>query len=217
MGMFNYIKIGQELPLNEELKALNNDWQKEPFQTKELGENLMDTYIIRDNNLYKVESHGHWEDNPDYKESKEKKGYRQFFDKNRWVKEREDEIFCSDITTSFEFGTYILGKTENDNDIFPDWEAVVVKGVVTELTLTKDYFKKSSKDRVELDKKFKDQIETHERKMRCPVYSLYFNYYIKPLESLGRKISHNLNKPIKVLNWLQWKGISKAVNLLTPR
>jgi hypothetical protein len=214
MGMFNYIKVEQELPLNEELKALNNDWLKEPFQTKELGESLMDTYIIRGNNLYKVESHGHWEDNPEYTEGKT---YREFFNKNKWVKDREEEIFCSNTTTSFEFGTYILGKTENDNDIFPDWKAVVVKGVVTELTLVEDYFKKSSKDRVELDKKFKDQIETHQRKMNCPVYSLYFNYYVKSIESLGRKISYNLNKPIKVLNWLQWKGISKAVNLLTPR
>jgi len=85
------------------------------------------------------------------------------------------------------------------------------------LTLVEDYFKKSSKDRVDLDKKFQDQIETHQRKMKCPVYSLYFNYYVKPIESLGRKISINLNKSIKILNWLQWKGISKAVNLLTPR
>jgi hypothetical protein len=214
MGMFNYIKVEQELPLNEELKALNNDWLKEPFQTKELGESLMDTYIIRGNNLYKVESHGHWEDNPDYNEGK---GYREFFNKNKWVKDREEEVFCSNTTTSFEFGTYILGKTESDNDIFPDWKAVVVKGVVAELTLVEDYFKKSSKDRVELDKRFQKQIETHQRKMKCPVYSLYFNYYVKPFESLGRKISHKLNKLIEFLNWLQWKGISKAVNLLTPR
>jgi len=68
-----------------------------------------------------------------------------------------------------------------------------------------------------LDKKFQKQIETHQSKMKCPAYNLYFNYYVKPIESLGRKVSYNLNKPIKVLNWLQWKGISKAVNLLTPR
>jgi hypothetical protein len=214
MGMFNYIKVEQELPLNEELKGLNKDWQKEEYQTKELGESLMDTYIIRGNNLFKVESHGHWEDNPDYVEGKT---YREFFNKNKWVKDREEEVFCSNTTTSFEFGTYILGKTENDNDIFPDWKAVVVNGVVTELSLVESYYKTSSKDRVELDKKFKDQIETHERKMNCPVYSLYFNYYVRPLESLGRKISHKLNKLIELLNWLQWKGISKAVNLLTPR
>jgi hypothetical protein len=214
MGMFNYIKVEQELPLNEELKGLNKDWQKEEYQTKELGESLMDTYIIRGNNLFKVESHGHWEDNPDYVEGKT---YREFFNKNKWVKDREEEVFCSNTTTSFEFGTYILGKTENDNDIFPDWKAVVVNGVVTELSLVENYYKTSSKERVELDKKFKDQIETHERKMNCPVYSLYFNYYVKPLESLGRKISHKLNKIIELLNWLQWKGISKAVNLLTPR
>ena len=214
MGMFNYIKVEQELPLNEELKALNKDWQKEEYQTKELGENLMDTYIIRGNNLYKVESHGHWEDNPDYVEGK---GYREFFNKNKWVKDREEEVFCSNTTASFEFGTYILGKTESDNDIFPDWKAVVVKGVVTELTLVEDYFKQSSKDRIELDKKFQKQIETHQSKMKCPAYSFYFNFYVKPLEFFGRKISHKLNKLIEFLNWLQWKGISKAVNLLTPR
>ena len=214
MGMFNYIKVEQELPLNEELKALSKDWQKEEYQTKELGENLMNTYIIRNNNLFKVESHGHWEDNPDYNEGK---GYREFFNKNKWVKDREEEVFCSNTTASFEFGTYILGKTESDNDIFPDWKAVVVNGVVTELTLVESYYKTSSKERIELDKKFQDQIETHQRKMKCPVYNLYFNYYVKPLEFSGRKISHKLNKLIEILNWLQWKGISKAVNLLTPR
>jgi hypothetical protein len=214
MGMFNYVKVEQELPLNEELKALNNDWRKEPFQTKELGENLMDTYIIRDNNLYKVESHGHWEDNPDYTEGKT---YREFFNKNKWVKDREEEVFCSNTTTSFDFGTYILGKTENDRDIFPDWRAVVVKGVVTELTLVEDYYKRSSKERVELDKKFKDQIETHERKMKCPVYSLYFNYYVRTLEKIEWKLYNVINRIINFLNWLQWRGIKKLIKVLTPR
>ena len=36
MGMFNYIKVEQDLPLNDELKALNIDFKKEEFQTKEL-------------------------------------------------------------------------------------------------------------------------------------------------------------------------------------
>jgi len=214
MGMFNYVKVEQELPLNEELKALHNDWRKEPFQTKELGESLMDTYIIRDNNLYKVESHGHWEDNPDYNEGK---GYREFFNKNKWVKDREEEVFCSNITTSFEFGTYILGKTESDNDIFPDWKAVVVKGVVTELTLVEDYFKKSSKDRVELDKKWQKQIETHRNKMKCPVYSLYFNYYVRTFEKIEWKLYNVINRIISFLNWLQWKGMKKLIKVLTPR
>jgi hypothetical protein len=214
MGMFNYVKVEQELPLNEELKALNNDWRKEPFQTKELDENVMDTYIIRDNNLYKVESHGHWEDNPDYAEGK---GYREFFNKNKWVKDREEEVFCSNTTASFEFGTYILGKTENDNDIFPDWKAVVVKGVVTELTLVEDYFKRSSKDRVELDKKWQKQIETHRNKMKCPVYSLYFNYYVRTFEKIEWKLYNVINRIISFLNWLQWKGIKKLIKFLTPR
>ena len=37
MGLFNYIKVEQELPLNEELKALNIDFKKEEFQTNLLS------------------------------------------------------------------------------------------------------------------------------------------------------------------------------------
>jgi hypothetical protein len=141
MGMFNYVKVEQDLPLNDELKALNIDFKKEEFQTKEIEDNILATYIIRDYRLFELKENGHWEDNSDYVEGKT---YREFFNKNKWVKDREEEVFCSNTTASFEFGTYILGKTENDNDIFPDWKAVVVKGVVTELTLVEDYFKKSS-------------------------------------------------------------------------
>jgi hypothetical protein len=47
MGMFNYIKVEQDLPLNEELKALNIDFKKEEFQTKELEDNVMSNYIFR--------------------------------------------------------------------------------------------------------------------------------------------------------------------------
>jgi hypothetical protein len=45
MGMFDTIFVKKKLPLTKELKALNIEWAKEPFQTKDL-ESLMETYEI---------------------------------------------------------------------------------------------------------------------------------------------------------------------------
>ena len=215
MGMFNYIKVEQDLPLNEELKALNIDFKQEEYQTKELEDNIMTTYIIRDYRLFELKVDGHWEDNPSYVKGETK--FSEFFNKNRWVEDSKEEVFKDDYTGTFTFGNYIYGKTKESYDLFPDWKCVVVKGLLTEISLITPIEKHSSKDRIELNESFEKKINDHKSKMKCPVYSLYFNYYVKPIESLGRKISHNLNKPIKVLNWLQWKGVSKVVNLLTPR
>lgn len=215
MGMFNYIKVEQDLPLNEELKALNIDFKREEYQTKELGESLMDTYIIRDYRLFELKVDGHWEDNPSYVKGETK--FSEFFNKNRWVEDSKEEVFKDDYTGTFTFGNYIYGKTKESYDLFPDWKCVVVKGLLTEISLITPIEKHSSKDRIECNESFEKKIDDHKAKMKCPAYSLYFNYYVKPLESLGRKISNSLNKLIKILNWLQWKGVSKVVNLLTPR
>lgn len=215
MGMFNYIKVEQDLPLNEELKALNKDWQKEEYQTKELGESLMDTYIIRDYRLFELKVDGHWEDNPSYVKGETK--FSEFFNKNRWVEDSKEEVFKDDYTGTFTFGNYIYGETKESYDLFPDWKCVVVKGLLTEISLITPIEKHSSKDRIECNESFEKKMDDHKAKMKCPVYNFYFNYYVKSIESLGRKISNSLNKLIKILNWLQWKGVSKVVNLLTPR
>ena len=52
MGLFNYVKVEQELPLDATLKTLNHNWRDEEYQTKELEDNVMITYILRDNKLY---------------------------------------------------------------------------------------------------------------------------------------------------------------------
>ena len=77
MGMFNYIKVEQDLPLNEELKALNIDFKQEEYQTKELEDNVMTTYIIRDYRLFELKTTGHWEDNPYYVKGETK--FSEFF------------------------------------------------------------------------------------------------------------------------------------------
>jgi hypothetical protein len=215
MGMFNYIKVEQDLPLNDELKALNIDFKKEEFQTKELEDNVMDTYIIRDYKLFQLKSLGHWEDNPDY--VKDGTRFGEFFNKNRWVKDREEEHFRGDITATFTFGAYISGKTKQSYDYFPDWKCVVVKGLLTEISLITPVEKNSSEKRIEAEESFKKEIDDHERKMKCPVYSFYFKYYVKTMNLIEWKLSIGIVKIINFLNWLQWNGIRKVIKILTPR
>jgi len=62
MGLFNYIRVEQELPLDATLKTLNRNWRDEEFQTKELEDNALSTYILRDNKLYEEITEGHYED-----------------------------------------------------------------------------------------------------------------------------------------------------------
>jgi hypothetical protein len=215
MGMFNYIKVEQDLPLNDELKALNVDFKKEEFQTKELEESLMSTYIIRDYKLFELKSFGHWEDNPDY--VKDGTRFGEFFNKNRWVKDREEEHFRGDITTTFTFGAYISGKTKESYDYFPDWKCVVVKGLITEISLITPVEKNSSGKRIDAEESFQKEIDDHERKMKCPVYSFYFKYYVKTMNLIEWKLSIGIVKIINFLNWLQWKAIRKAIRFLSPR
>lgn len=215
MGMFNYIKVEQDLPLNDELKALNIDFKKEEFQTKEIEDNILATYIIRDYRLFELKTTSHWEDNPEY--VKDGTRFGEFFNKNKLVKDSEEEVFRDDYTGTFTFGCYILGKDVNDDDIFPDWKCVVVKGLLTEISLVKPVEGHSSKNRIELDEQFKKQLDDHERKMKCPVYSFYFKYYVRTIEKIEWKVYHLINRIISFLNWLQWRGIKKLIKVLTPR
>jgi len=215
MGMFNYIKVEQDLPLNEELKALNLDFKKEEFQTKELEDNIMATYIIRDYRLFELKENGHWEDNPDY--VKDGTRFGEFFNKNKWVKDNKEEVFRDDYTGTFTFGTYVLGQDKESYDWFPDWKCVVVQGLLTEISLVKPVDRNSSKARLELDEQFKKQLDDHKTKMKCPVYSFYFKYYVRTFEKIEWKLYNIINRIISFLNWLQWKGIRKIIKVLTPR
>jgi hypothetical protein len=215
MGMFNYIKVEQDLPLNDELKALDIDFKKEEFQSKEIEDNILATYIIRDYRFFELKENGHWEDNSEY--VKDGTRFGEFFNKNKWVKDNKEEVFRDDYTGTFTFGTYVLGQDKESYDWFPDWKCVVVKGLLTEISLVKPVDRNSSKARIELDEQFKKELDDHERKMRCPVYSFYFKYYVKTMNLVEWKLSIGINHIIRLLNWLQWKGIRKLIRIITPR
>ena len=215
MGLFNYVKVEQELPLDATLRTLNRNWRDEEFQTKELEDNIMATYIIRDNKLFELKEVGHWEDHPDHIIGNGR--FREFFDKNKWVKDSEEQVFKNDYTGTFTFGCVVYGDTIDGTDFFPDWKAVVVNGEVKELTILPEYTKYPSKDRIENEIKFELEIARHERKMRCSVYKIYFNYYVRSVEKIGWKIQRLITRCIRVLDWINWRGIRFVVKVLTPR
>jgi predicted nucleotidyltransferase len=220
MGLFNYIRVEQELPLDATLKTLNRNWRDEEFQTKELEENALSTFILRDNKLYEEITEGHYEDRTEEEVKESKKFYGSRLSslwKQKFVVDRKYEKFRDDYTGTFVFGCVVNGDNIDGTDFYPDWKAVVINGEVKELTILSEYQKYPSKDRIESQLKLEAEINLHEKKMRNPVYRIYFNYYVRVVENLGWRVSKVCTKLINALNWLNWRGIRFIVKVLTPR
>jgi hypothetical protein len=220
MGLFNYVRVEQELPLDATLKTLNRNWRDEEFQTKELEENALSTFILRDNKLYEEITEGHYEDRTEEEVKESKKFYGSRLSslwKQKFVVDRKYEKFRDDYTGTFTFGCVVNGDNIDGTDFYPDWKAVVINGEVKELTILSEYQKYPSKDRIESQLKLEAEINLHEKKMRCPVYKIYFNYYIRSVEKTGWAIQALITKGIRVLDWINWRGIRFIVKVLTPR
>lgn len=222
MGLFNYIRVEQELPLDATLKTLNRNWRDEEFQTKELEENALSTFILRDNKLFEEIIEGHYEDKTKEEIEEDNRKYSNWIRlpslwKQKWIVDKKYDKFRDDYTGTFTFGCVVNGDNIDGTDFFPDWKAVVVKGEVKELTILSEYQKYSSKDRIESQLKWEAEINLHEKKMRCPVYRFYFNYYVRSVEKTGWAIQRLITKGIRVLDWMNWKGIRLLVKVLTPR
>jgi len=216
MGLFNYIKVEQELPLDPTLKTLNHNWRDEEYQTKELEENVMITYILRDNKLYEEVVKGHYEEVSSEEKKKDNNKFGLFWDK-KYVRDSREEIWREDYTGTFSFGCVVYGNTIDATDFYPDWRCVVVNGEVKELTIVKDYTKLPSRDRIEQQMEWDKELETHKNKMKCPIYSFYFNNYVKPLDRFGWYVSRKLYSVTKFIEWIRFSGIRKLITFLTPR
>jgi hypothetical protein len=222
MGLFNYIRVEQELPLDATLKTLNRNWRDEEFQTKELEENALSTFILRDNKLFEEIIEGHYEDKTKEEIEEDNKKYSNWIRlpslwKQKWIVDKKYDKFRDDYTGTFTFGCVVNGDNIDGTDFFPDWKAVVVKGEVKELTILSEYQKYPSKDRIESQLKLEAEINLHEKKMRCPVYRIYFNYYVRSVEKAGWTIQKYITKLTRVLDRMNWKGIRFIVKVLTPR
>ena len=222
MGLFNYVRVEQELPLDATLRTLNRNWRDEEFQTKEIEENCLSTYILRDNKLYEEVIEGHYEDKTKEEIEADNKKYNSWIRipslwKQKWVVDKKYEKFRDDYTGTFIFGCIVNGDNIDGTDFYPDWKAVVVNGEVKELTILPEYTKYPSKDRIENEIKLELEIASHERKMRCPIYRIYFNYYVRSVEKISWKIQRSITKLIRALEWINWRGMRFLVKVLTPR
>lgn len=216
MGLFNYIKVEQELPLDATLKTLNHNWRDEEYQTKELEENAMITYILRDNKLFELVEEGHFEEASKDEQDEDESKYGFIWDK-KYVKDSSKEVWRQNYTGTFTFGCVVYGNTIDGTDFYPDWRCVVVNGEVKELTIVKDYTKLSSKDRIEQQIEWDKELETHKNKMKCPIYRTYFNYYVKPLDKFGWVLVRRLYVVTRFIEWVRFTGIRKVIIFLTPR
>ena len=208
------------MPLDDTLKALNHNWRGEEYQTKELEDNVMATYILNDNKLFEEIVEGHREPKSKEELEEDKKIYGKRFSSiwnDKFVVDKKYQKFRNDYTGTFVFGCVVNGETIDSTDFFPDWKAVVVEGIVKELTILPEYTKFSSKDRIENQRKFDEELETHRRKMKCPVYKFYYTYYVQVVEKFSWKAQRLISKVIRGLDWVNWKGIRLLVKILTPR
>ena len=216
MGLFNYIKVEQELPLDATLKTLNHNWRDEEYQTKELEENSMVTYILRDNKLYEEVVEAHWEEVSPEEKKKDGNKFGLFWDK-KYVRDSSKEVWRQNYTGTFSFGCVVYGNTIDATDFYPDWRCVVVNGVVKELTIIPDYTKLPSRDRIEQQMEWDKELETHKNKMKCPVYRAYFNYYVKPVDKFGWLLVRKLYSVTRFVEWIRFTGIRRVISFLTPR
>jgi len=220
MGLFNYVRVEQELPLDATLKVLNHNWRDEEYQTKELEDNVMATYILRDNKLFEEIIEGHHEPKSKEELEEDKKVYGKRLSSiwtDKFVVDKKYEKFRNDYTGTFVFGCVVNGDTIDSTDFFPDWKAVVVDGVVKEITILPEYTKFSSKDRIENQRKFDEELATHHRKMKCLVYKFYYTYYVQVVERFSWKIQRLISKVIRGLDWANYRGVRLLVKVLTPR
>lgn len=216
MGLFNYIKVEQELPLDATLKTLNHNWRDEEYQTKELEENAMITYILRDNKLFELVEEGHYEEVSKEDQKKDNSKFGFIWDK-KYVKDSSKEVWRQNYTGTFTFGCVVYGNTIDGTDFYPDWRCVVVNGEVKELTIVPDYSKYSSKDRIEQQIEWDKELETHNNKMKCPVYRIYFNYYVRSLDKFGWYLTRKLYNLTRLVEWIRFTAIRRIVSFLTPR
>ena len=216
MGLFNYVKVEQELPLDATLKTLNHNWRDEEYQTKELEESVMITYIIRDNKLFELVEEGHFEEVSPEQQKEDDSKFGFVWDK-KYVKDSSKEVWREDYTGTFSFGCVVYGDTIDGTDFYPDWRCVVVSGEVKELTIVPDYYKYSSRDRIEQQIEWDKELRDHKEKMANPFYNFYFNYYVKPVDKFGWLLIRKLYSVTRFVEWIRFTGIRKAISFLTPR
>jgi len=130
MGMFDEIKCEKELPLNDELKALNVKWNEVIFQTKDLDNCLSNYRITKDGELVEDVVEKEFTYYTD-EERKKLKGWN-FIKDEKIVKKYSKKVEYHGIIKFYEMFEF----TEEE-DIWVDFDAYFVYGKLDKLELAK--------------------------------------------------------------------------------
>ena len=179
MGLFDTLTIEYTLPMPSELGELTPEQiQKATYQTKDLGENLSYYQICKEGLLWREKVDGYFkEGDPNGESLTDRLGY--FEETGRTV--IRDYRTCT--IHFYEFFQYEMNGTGLNNDYWLEYEATIVDGKVTKISIT-DFSKTDNSERKQRDEKWKREFKETE--------TFINKWYIKPWYSPWRFCVHYL-------------------------
>lgn len=187
MGLFDYVKVKKKLPTDALIKKfLGKDFdpRKLEFQTKDL-DNAMLHFEIRENGSMYVERVEYRESTPE-EQAEDKKKWGKFGVLRLKVKSQNWEKI--DYTGDINFYSYDHNK-QDDRYYALDYKAHVVKGKVKSIKLEKTERETDEEQatRLEMDKKFAEQMLLHNKRVSKLSYKIINFLYNKPVRFVLRK------------------------------
>jgi hypothetical protein len=168
MGMYDSIKVKQDLPLPKDIKLLKSNWKDYTFQTKDLDNCLCDYFISEEGFLYE---HVVEREYISYtKEERKVKGIKPW---DLWKEVIEKETYdkkIEDYHGKIRFYTY--DDYNEESDYWVEFDAYFVYGKLDKIELVN--FKKE-KARFISNKKWKEEYEKHQ-KHPWNVFKKYASY-----------------------------------------
>jgi hypothetical protein len=192
MGMFDNIYIQKELPFNKKQKEIFShiDWNKQPFQTKDL-ENALTVYTLKKNGkLYTTKIEG--EHVRTMTEAEEKKARK----KDRWVWPYEFKEYSRkevQVKHTGMVGAYDIITDKDGNEWWVEFEARIIDGSLKgKIHLLKCEINRTKKEVEDDEAHWKKVAEDHNKK-------------------ISTKIRKFLNR-ITFSQWYSfWNGVSKLL------
>lgn len=187
MGLFDYVKVKKKLPTDALLRKFlgkSFDPRKLEFQTKDL-DNAMLTYEIRENGDLYLERVEYRDSTPEEREE-DKKRWARFSAFTLKVASRKWQK--TDYTGDIHFYSYNRNKAD-DRYYALDYKAHVVKGKVKGIKLEKTERESDEEQsaRIEMDRKFAEQMRLHNERVSKLSYKIINNLYNKPVRFVLRK------------------------------
>lgn len=187
MGLFDYVKVKKKLPTDALIKKfLGKDFdpRKLEFQTKDLDPAMVH-YEIRENGDFYLEQIEYRDSTPE-EQAEDKKKWGRFGAFTLKVASRKWQK--TDYTGDIHFYSYEKNKAD-DRYYALDYKAHVVKGKVKSIKLEKTERESDEEQaaRIEMDKKFAEQMRLNNERVSKLSYKIINNLYNKPVKFILRR------------------------------